>query len=115
MRLAISRIDGRSPNASGQMSTAGCAPVVGWMKAASHMPSGVVTVTFVSTTGTAAAAEPAASPSPAASDNVTKSLRETSADDGVFGSCSSCIVRLSFMRRVARLESSVVGQVEPVE
>src|SRR5262245_14860372 len=42
------RIDGRSPKASGQMITAGCAPLAGVMNAASQVPSGVLISTFVS-------------------------------------------------------------------
>ena len=47
----MSRIAGRRPNASGQISTPACAPVAGWMKTASHVPSGVLMSTFFSTTG----------------------------------------------------------------
>jgi hypothetical protein len=47
----ILRIEGRRPNASGQKMTAGCAPVVGWMNAASQLPSGVSISTLVSVTG----------------------------------------------------------------
>src|SRR3954471_5953508 len=46
----MSRIDWRKPKASGQMMTAACAPVAGWMNAASQVPSGVLMSTFVSTT-----------------------------------------------------------------
>jgi hypothetical protein len=72
----MSRIEGRSPNASGQMRTAGCAPAAGWMNAASHVPSGVLMVTLVSTTCCCAAASaPAAAAIPAATAIETKSRR----------------------------------------
>src|ERR1700693_5146536 len=75
----MSRIAGLKPNASGQISTPGYDPVDGWMNAASHVPSGVLIVTSVSTTGCAAAnVEPAAAASPPATDNAMKSRRERS-------------------------------------
>ena len=40
----MSRIAGRRPNASAQISTPGWEPVVGWMNAASQVPSGVLIV-----------------------------------------------------------------------
>jgi hypothetical protein len=47
------------------------------MKAASHVPSGVLTSTFVSVMGKSSAeAEPVAAITPAASDNVTNSRRD---------------------------------------
>src|SRR4051812_21927885 len=46
----MSRMDCRSPKASGQMMTAAWAPVAGWMNAASQVPSGVLMSTFFSTT-----------------------------------------------------------------
>src|SRR5579864_8905963 len=55
------------------------------MKAASHMPSGVFTITSFSTTGIAAAdAEPAAATMPAATDMAMKSRRDTSAVSFIF-------------------------------
>src|ERR1700730_1308463 len=75
----MSRITGRSPNASAQISTPGCDPSVGWMKAASQVPSGVLIMTSVSTTGNAAAdAELVAAIRPAATDTTMKSRREIS-------------------------------------
>src|SRR4029453_1920821 len=72
------RIEGRSPKASGQMITAGCAPVAGVMNAASHVPSGVLISTFVSVTCCCAARSvPAAAIMPAAT-VVTKSRRVSS-------------------------------------
>src|SRR5262245_24767111 len=72
------------------MSTAGCAPLAGWMNAASHVPSGVFTCTSVSTTDSAADADPAATASPAATDIVTNSRRDTSF--GVSFGSSSCFL-----------------------
>ena len=83
------RIAGRSPKASVQISTPGCEPVGGWKNAASHVPSGVLIVTSVSTTGGAAPnAEPAAAARPAVTDNAMKSRRERSvpASSGFFES-----------------------------
>src|SRR5690242_15759532 len=75
----MSRIAGRRPNASGQISTAGCAPVAGWMKAASQVPSAVLIVTSSVTTARPAADAVAAElPRPAATDKATKSRREKS-------------------------------------
>ncbi len=73
---------GRRPNASAQMITPGCDPVVGWTNTASHDPSGVVTVTFSFVTGSAAAdtrvSAAAAMPMPAAIESATKSRRDRS-------------------------------------
>src|SRR5258706_5613280 len=89
MRLPMSRIAGRSRKASGQITTAGWEPVVGWMKAASQVPSGVFTSTLVSTTGNSAAdTEPVAAARPAASDIATKSRRDRSLCDPLFSSWS---------------------------
>src|SRR5580700_6482009 len=94
MRLPMSRIDGRKPNASVQIKTPGYAPVFGWMKAASHVPSGVFTETLDSTTGSPAAdADPTAATRPAATDMAMKSRREVSL--GLFGSCSSSVMGCS--------------------
>src|SRR5919202_3361888 len=71
----MSRIDGRKPNASGQITTAGCAPLAGWMNAASHVPSGVLISTFVSVTCCAETSAPAAAANPAATVDFTKPLR----------------------------------------
>ncbi len=78
MRFAMSRIDGRRPNASAQIRTPGCLPVVGWMNAASHVPSGVFTMTLFSVTGKFAARADVvvAAATPAAIDSATKSRRE---------------------------------------
>src|SRR3984893_6652537 len=94
MRLPISRIDGRKPNASVQIKTPGYAPVFGWMKAASHVPSWVFTETLDSTTGSPAAdAEPTAATRPAATDMAMKSRREVSLC--FFGSCISSVMGCS--------------------
>jgi hypothetical protein len=74
----MSRIAGRRPKASGQMMTAGCVPVVGWLNAASHVPSGVLISTIVSTTGIAAALGTPAATTPAASPIATKLRRDRS-------------------------------------
>src|SRR5512138_3466489 len=72
----MSRIEGRSPNASGQMRTAGCAPVAGWINAASQVPSAVLISTFVSTMRCCADASiPDAATMPAPTVNETNSRR----------------------------------------
>src|SRR5687767_12045953 len=77
----MARIEARRPNASGQMMTAGCAPLVGCTNAASQVPSGVLMLTVVSVTATAAAApEPAARTTPVTMDLATKSRRERSSE-----------------------------------
>src|SRR6202163_79988 len=105
MRLPMSRIAGRKPNASVQISTPGCEPGGGWMNAASHVPSGVLIVTSVSTTGCAGNAEPAAAARPAATDNAMKSRREGSATAlcSFSESClSSIVASLLLVSRLAR-------------
>src|SRR5438552_12931585 len=90
-------MDGRSPNASGQISTPGCVPVAGWMKAALQMPSGVLIETSLSTTGSAASAGTAPLAMPAATTvNATNSRRDRSpvAAVDVSVSCSSLMPRL---------------------
>src|SRR5262245_28868917 len=69
------RIEGRRPNASGQMMTAACAPVAGWMNAASHVPSGVLISTVFSVTFWAETFVPAAASSPAGTVIPTNSRR----------------------------------------
>src|SRR6202022_1067443 len=83
----ISRSAGRRPKASAQIRTAGCIPVGGRMDAASHVPSGVLTSTFVSTTGNSAADVPTvAAAIPAVRDIAPKARRDSSLDNS---SCSS--------------------------
>ena len=75
----MSRIEGRRPNASGQISTPGWEPVFGWMNAASQVPSGVLISTLVSTTSRpAAAADSAVAARPAVTERATKSRRARS-------------------------------------
>src|SRR5688572_25863887 len=92
---------GRRPNASGQMMTAGCVPVVGWLNAASHVPSGVLISTIVSTTGTAAAAGMPAATTPAARPIATKSRRESSLSccSGSYWSCVCCVMECLLLVR----------------
>src|ERR1700719_1765362 len=94
MRLPLLRIDGRKPNASVQIKTPGYAPVFGWMKAASHVPSGVFTETLDSTTGSPAAdPELTGATRPPGTDMAMKSLR---GDPLVFlGSCSWSVMGCS--------------------
>src|SRR5205085_10954724 len=93
IRLPMSRIAGRNPKASGHTMTPGCVPVVGRMYAASQVPSGVFTSTIVSVTGISAAdAEPAAAAILAATDIVTNSRRERSAEDS--GLSSDMVISL---------------------
>ena len=80
----MSRIAGRRPNASGQMMTAGCEPVAGWMKAASQVAVRRLDLTLVSTTDSAANPVLAATASPATT-VVTNSRRDGSQQGLVFG------------------------------
>src|SRR5947207_10520002 len=103
MRLPMSRMAERKPNASAQINIPGCDPLGGWMNAASHVPSGILIVTSVSTTCCAAASvEPAAAARPAATDNARKSRRERSAPSlcSFSESCLSSIVASSLERLV---------------
>ena len=77
----MSRIAGRRPKASGQISTPGWAPLTGWMKAASHTPSGVRIETAVSSTAIVARAGRAVAAQPAATDAATKPRRDRSGWD----------------------------------
>src|SRR5205809_621135 len=91
----MSRIDGRNPNASAQIRTPGCLPVVGRMKDASHVPSGVLIVTLFSATGMfAARAErvAAVAATPAAIDSATKSRREKSSPESRPVGCRSSLI-----------------------
>ena len=85
----MSRIAGRRPKASGQMMTAACLPVAGWKYAASQAPSGVLMVTFFSTTGGPAGIAAAGS-AVAATDKATKLRRRRSPASGVLGTDSNC-------------------------
>ena len=86
----MSRIAGRRPKASGQISTPAWAPAVGWKKAASQLPSGVLIDTSVSVTAGSAAPEgrPAAV-KPLATEAATKwrRVRSPGLAAGSFGSC----------------------------
>src|SRR5580765_7287626 len=67
------------------MITPGKEPVVGWMNAALHVPSGVLISTSFSVTGRSAAdAAPVAATMPAAMPMATKSRRVTSAASSSF-------------------------------
>jgi hypothetical protein len=97
MRLHMSIMEVRRPNASGQIITAGCDPLVGWMNAASQVPSGVVTETFDTSTGMSAAETSwslAAAARPAASDSATKSRRDRS----FFSSAMTALLEISDFR-----------------
>ena len=91
-------------NGEVRQSSAGCEPVVGWTNTASHMPSGVFTVTLLLTSTGSGAAEticsPAAAARPAASDNATKSRRR-SLFSSAMASPSICCCR-HFTRSVAQ-------------
>src|SRR6185369_14590407 len=75
---------------------------------ASQVPSGVLMSTLVSTTGRSAAeAEPAAAPRPAASDSATKSRRDSPPGDAAFdsGSWVSSAMVTSCLCRSHRLQN----------
>src|SRR5215467_3993601 len=75
----MSRMEGRRPNASGQRRTPAKEPDLGWMNAASQVPSGILISTSFSTTSSpAAAADSAPAVSPAATERATKSRRARS-------------------------------------
>src|SRR3984957_4778262 len=76
IRLAMARIEGRKPNASGQINTPGWEPVFGRMNAASQVPSGVLISTSVSTTSRPmAAADWTVATRPAPTKRAAKSRR----------------------------------------
>src|SRR5262249_45434768 len=121
IRLPMSRIDGRRPKASAQIRTPGCLPAVGWMKAASQAPSGVVTVTLLSVTGRSAprATVVVAAATPAARDSATKSRREkSSAFESCLENCRSSFinpprVELELLeRRLGRAHAELAGRLD---
>src|SRR5678815_1426700 len=97
----MSRMETRRPNASGQMITAGCAPVAGYTNAASQVPSGVWMVTSVSVTGTPAPDAVVVAAATVATDSATKSRLEISLG-GWFSSCRSFAI-LFLLQAVRRL------------
>ncbi len=74
----MSRNVGLRPKMSGHMTTAGCLALpAGWNRAASHVPSGVLISTSVSTTSVPAALAAPEAASPAATDPAANPRRDT--------------------------------------
>src|SRR4051812_14265707 len=90
----MSRIETRRPKASGQMITAGCAPVAGYTNAASQVPSGVWMVTSVSVTGIPAPDAVVVAAVMPATDSATKSLLDIPLAARAVIGASSAISRL---------------------
>src|ERR1017187_5659402 len=82
------------------------------MKAASQVPSGVLTSTSFSTSSNLAAdTEPVVAASPTAADNATKSRRDRSSGEAPLRSraFSSCVILLLLSRSSARLLTAYYG------
>src|SRR5262245_65104017 len=78
MRLPSARRAGRNPLESGQTSTPGWAPSLGWKKTASQVPSGVLISTSASITGSSRAeAESVSAPQTIAEASATTTRRRS--------------------------------------